>query len=199
MDPRDSALQQNFPTSIIPRFGPYEPAEGSGERLLIARNGVFHEIRRPWGIFVRRAGSIDVQVPYGELNESTKILMPKLPRDQIRVFIDEAARQYEKEIGASILWNENTKLFRLSFHRSLSSSGSHLDYEREAPLPGEHLVLDCHSHAHHPAFFSSTDDADDKWEVKLSLVVGECHQPHPTIAVRLCLKGRFESFKLSMP
>ena len=50
---------------------------------------------------------------------------------------------------------------------------------------------DCHSHGRGKAFFSSTDDRDDQHDVKLALVLGHCHQT-PSVALRLCAKGRFE-------
>jgi PRTRC genetic system protein A len=57
---------------------------------------------------------------------------------------------------------------------------------------GKLRVIDCHSHGTHPAFFSSTDDEDDRHETKFAFVVGNCASSVPSMAMRLCAKGIFE-------
>jgi PRTRC genetic system protein A len=67
-----------------------------------------------------------------------------------------------------------------------------LHYERPELGPDEVLVVDCHSHGRHPACFSTTDNEDDKHDIKFALVVGNCSSPVPSFAMRLCAKGIFE-------
>ena len=73
MHPADAALQQSFPSVLVPRFGALAPMERSGERLLIAANGIFLEIVRPWLRVVRRLGTFQYRtaIPYGEAVEVT--------------------------------------------------------------------------------------------------------------------------------
>jgi PRTRC genetic system protein A len=74
---------------------------------------------------------------------------------------------------------------------SLSSYGS-LKYEPPALAGEEQLVMDCHLHGKHPAYFSSADNEDDRHDVKMALVIGNCDRPNPSIAARLCATGLFE-------
>lgn len=55
--------------------------------------------------------------------------------------------------------------------------------------------MDCHSHGRHPAYFSSTDNQDDRHDVKMALVIGNCDRSNPSVAARLCAKGLFEETK----
>ena len=67
--------------------------------------------------------------------------------------------------------------------------------DRHLALDDEHLVFDCHSHGRYSAFFSKTDNLDDKSEVKIAYVVGNCDQPQQTRQYRLCLRGIFNPIK----
>ncbi len=52
--------------------------------------------------------------------------------------------------------------------------------------------MDLHSHGRLPAFFSATDNADDRFDVKFALVVGNCGAATPSMVLRLCAKGILE-------
>ncbi len=88
MHPMDITLQQSFPTVMVPRFGDLAPLETTGERLLIAANGVFLEVSRPWLRLVRRVAQFDVKtaVPYGPAAETTDLRCGKLPAHLIGQF-----------------------------------------------------------------------------------------------------------------
>jgi PRTRC genetic system protein A len=72
-----------------------------------------------------------------------------------------------------------------------ATSGS-LNYELAELADTEHIIVDCHSHSHHGACFSSTDDRDDQYAVKYAFVVGNCDTSNPTFASRLCVRGVFK-------
>jgi PRTRC genetic system protein A len=54
MNVLDTTLQQSFPTVMVPRREPVAEMQAAGERLLMAENGVFLEIRRNWISLVRQ-------------------------------------------------------------------------------------------------------------------------------------------------
>ncbi|KAJ8134833.1 hypothetical protein OY671_011954, partial [Metschnikowia pulcherrima] len=54
---------------------------------------------------------------------------------------------------------------------------SRLVYRTPVLPPDWHIVCDIHSHGTGPAFFSTTDDADDAHATKISLVFGRLDQP----------------------
>ncbi|MCU6502344.1 PRTRC system protein A [Rugamonas sp. A1-17] len=195
MDKRDVALHATLPSVAVPRFGPLELPLQPCDRILIASNGVFIESFRRWGHFIRQVGSLGpVVVPYGVCQPTTTLTSGKLPRELLHAFNAHADKTPDVEVGGSIIWNENTKQYRLALSKSLASSGSHLKQEVANLDAGEHLVIDCHSHAHHHAFFSAQDDQDDRGATKFAYVVGNCNRPTQSTAMRLCVKGVFESF-----
>ncbi|AZG17098.1 PRTRC system protein A [Cupriavidus pauculus] len=194
MHPADNALQQSFPSVMVPRFGQLAAMDRPGERLLIASNGVFLEIARPWIRVVRRLGAFShrTAIPYGEVAEATDLRCGRVPAALIGEFAAMARAAHPKETGAWIVWNAASATFRLVPVGILEHSGGHLKYERPALAADDVLVVDCHSHGSHPAFFSDTDDEDDRHDVKFAFVMGNCGAYTPSMALRLCAKGLFE-------
>lgn len=196
MDKRDLALQTTVPTVMVPLYGELEPPTKTGERILMASNGVFVEINRVWGYFIREVGPrLAVPVPYGKCTPVTQWKIPGIPINLLAQFRQLACASPDTEIGASIIWNE-AEGYRLTPSVSLAANGSHLRYQLPAMESGDHLIIDCHSHARWPAFFSGEDDADDMNSVKLAYVVGHCNQSKQSYAMRLCLKRIFENVLL---
>ncbi|MCP3712293.1 PRTRC system protein A [Paraburkholderia sp. CNPSo 3274] len=193
MNPIDFALQHSFPSVMVPTREPVAPMTVPGERLLIASNGVFLEINRPWIRLVRRLGVFEwrTSVPYGEAAELTELACGSVPAELVAGFAHMARAALPNEAGAWIVWDAATGEFRVVPLPSLSHSPAHLSYERPELRSGEWLVVDCHSHGSGSAYFSTTDDRDDQHDVKFALVLGHCHRV-PSVALRLCAKGRFE-------
>ncbi|MEM5314154.1 PRTRC system protein A [Paraburkholderia sp. JHI869] len=193
MNQIDFALQLSFPSVMVPTREPVVPMAWPGERLLIASNGVFLEINRPWIRLVRRLGSFEwrTAVPYGEAAELTELPCGSVPAELVAEFARMARAALPNEAGAWIVWEAATGLFRLVPLPSLSHSPAHLSYDRPQLRDREWLVIDCHSHGRGDAYFSGTDDRDDQHDVKFALVLGHCHRT-PSVALRLCAKGRFE-------
>jgi PRTRC genetic system protein A len=192
MDKRDIALQLSCPVLPVPIFSEFVQASRYGERILVASNGVFIEVTRKWGRFIRRIGDVAVTVPYGEIQPSTSFTLPSLPRELLQEFNQLAKKNCNVEIGASIVWNEISNTFRLLPAQSLEATSDRLKYQLAQFEDGEHLVVDCHSHGAHKAFFSSEDDFDDRDMVKFSYVVGNCDREQVSTSLRLCVKGIFE-------
>lgn len=195
MHPADVTLQQSFPSVMVPRFSTLEPMTHAGERLLIAANGVFLEIVRPWLRVVRRLGQYEhrTPVPYGDTAEATELRCGRIPAQLIGEFADMARAAHPKETGAWVVWNAATEIFELVPVQILEHSAGHLKYERPALAEDDVLVVDCHSHGRAPAFFSSTDNEDDRHDVKFAFVIGNCGAKVPSMALRLCAKGIFEA------
>lgn len=201
MDKRDIALQRVCPIVAVPKFSPLEPLAQNGERIVMAANGTFLEVRRSWARFVRKVGALDTVVPFGELQESTTYFTPTLPRELLNEFVRWARQDSHVEIGANIVWNELTKQFRLIRSRTVHGTSSRLDYKIPDLDPNEQIVIDCHSHSTGKAYFSSTDNEDDADAVKIAFVVGHCHLPQQSVKMRLCIRGQFTilQFQLENP
>ncbi|MGV7240896.1 PRTRC system protein A [Caballeronia sp. M23-90] len=194
MNAADSVLQRSFPTVMVPRREPVGPMTSAGERLLVGENGVFLEISLPWISLVRRVASFtaSIPIPYGRVEEHTNLVCGRVPEELIGEFVAMARAAYPNETGSWIVWSTRTRQFRLLPVVILSQSSGSLKYDRPERHDDEVLIIDCHSHGRHPAYFSSTDNEDDKHDIKFSLVVGNCAAHVPSFAFRLCAKGIFE-------
>jgi PRTRC genetic system protein A len=190
----DMTLQRSFPTVMVPRKEAVEEMQAAGERLLVGENGVFIEIRRPWLSLVRKVADFSVRtaIPYGRVTQSTRLLCETIPAHLVGAFAEMAREAHPRETGAWIVWSPSTQAFRLAPVGIVTHTGGSLKYQPPALAGDEVLVMDCHSHGRHPAYFSSTDNEDDRHDVKMALVIGNCDRPNPSIALRLCAKGIFE-------
>jgi PRTRC genetic system protein A len=193
----DMTLQRSFPTIMVPRNEPVAEMQVAGERLLMAENGVFIEIRRPWLSLVRRIARFSVRtaVPYGRVTPSTDLICEAIPANLIGAFAEMARKAFPNETGAWIVWSPSSRAFRLAPMGIVHHDRGSLKYESPALSGDEVLVVDCHSHGNHPAYFSSTDNEDDRHDVKMALVIGNCDRPTPSITARLCAKGIFEEME----
>ena len=177
----------------MPMFSPLPPLEQNGERLIIGRNGTFLEVRRPWARIVTQVGpALSTTVPFGSVVEVVEYTAGKLPRMLLNKFASWAQEQSNVEIGAVITWNETNGEYLLRRSKSNHATSGSLDYELPQLAEGEHIVVDCHSHSHHPAYFSKVDDSDDCHAVKFAFVVGNCETVKPTTKARLCVRGVFK-------
>ncbi|MEW6342991.1 MAG: PRTRC system protein A [Pseudomonadota bacterium] len=192
----DQALQQSFPSVMVPMREPLAPLVKPGERLVIAANGVFLEIVRPWIRLVRRIAEYRVAtaIPYGTYDEVTERRCGAVAPELIAAFYRQTREALPNETGAWIVWHAETGEFRLVPLTPIEHSPGHLVYERPVLSAEEHLVVDCHSHGASSAYFSRTDNGDDRHDVKFALVLGNCDR-EPSTALRLCAKGVFEKFE----
>jgi PRTRC genetic system protein A len=196
MNPVDTVLQTSFPTVMVPSREPLAKMVRPGERLLVATDGVYLEVLRPWLRVVRRIAvwNVSTAVPYGTMEEAAELLCPPVPPSLLESFRLQAGRACPDETGAWIVWNAITGLFRLVELEATSRGPGHLVYVRPELRDGEHCVVDCHSHGTGEAFFSRTDNDDDRHDVKFAFVLGYCDREATSTALRLCIKGRFEKF-----
>lgn len=192
MDMRDQALQSVAPTVMVPRFTELEPMAKPGHRFLMASNGLWLEVMRPWlHLRLPLALQDSVAMPYGEVSRLIDLEFGKIPRFLVQVFEEMAQKAMPNETSACITWNEETGQLRLKPLKEIHAGPSHVHYERPQLGEKEHLVVDLHSHGAHPAYFSSQDDQDDKGDVKIAGVVGSCDKTNPTMEFRLCALGMY--------
>lgn len=196
MDPRDVALQSVAPVIMVPRYSDLEPLSQNGHRFLVADDGLWLEVYRPW-LYVRKpiAQQKQVAIPYGSLSEVVNIRCPKIPKALIQQFVDRAKGQPGIECASWITWSEETDEFRLRQLSEISAGRAHVRVHRPTLEEGEHLVVDLHSHGAFAAGFSQTDNKDDRGEIKISVVVGDCDSPVQTFASRLCVMGIYLPFQ----
>lgn len=185
----DDAILKTFPLLSVPASGQPAGATENGTRYLVACDGLWREINLPWIRLVHHVGPCVVKLPYGQSEPSIDFKCGAVPVELIRAFGEEAVLRAPLEIAAAVVWNERTGDWRLAWRHAREASASHIAYDEVRIEDDEHIVIDVHSHGHHPAFFSREDNDDDFGSMKLSLVVGSCNQPARTSRMRLCMAG----------
>jgi PRTRC genetic system protein A len=111
---------------------------------------------------------------------------------QLKEFAIKARADAPIEAAASVLWDHRQKQWRIEYPEIIGeASASRIHYRQVEPGPDESVAIDLHSHGHLDAFFSATDDADDRGAVKVSGVYGNLDTDKPTVAFRLCVLGLY--------
>lgn len=192
LNPIDKALQQAVPTIMVPAHQELCPMQDYGHRYLIAADGIWVEVLRPWlHATWPVALQSSVAMPYGTLSRKVKFSFQKLPIDLISRFCSEARAASPVEHGTWITWNSQSGEFRYRGLDITHASEDELNYIRPALDEDESLVLDLHSHGEGEAYFSPKDNRDDAGEVKIAGCIGLCDQSIQEQAYRLCLLGIF--------
>lgn len=187
----DQALFALAPLVRVPIYTALEPMTGHGMRYLMAKDGLWLEVRNElFHVRTPVAAAMDmVRLPAGVVQPICTFHFGKLPRTLLEEFIVGAKAASPNETAAVGMWNVESGDFRLVFC-SEDATPDHTRVQRPKPMDAERLVLDIHSHGRAGAFFSQTDDDDDRGEIKISVVVGKVDS-EPEVMARLCLLGRF--------
>ena len=190
-DPRDVALQASCPVIAAPRFGPLPPME-YGQRVVLARNGVFLQVRRAWLRCTERIGHVDprVPLPFGALENAVRFHFGTPPQPLLREFIAEGRRRLPNEVAGGLVYSSRSSRLRLAVYESLSSGPDGVNYVLPRLAHDEVVAIDLHTHGADSAYFSEIDDADDL-EVKVAGVIGDLDRTLPSTAYRLVLNGYF--------
>jgi PRTRC genetic system protein A len=191
----DAFLASTMPVVPVPKTAGLPSLEEDGQRLLVAGDGLWLEVKRAWlHARVPLAQQAEVTLPYGGVEKTITFRMPPLRVDQgsLDWFIAEAKRVYPREVAGGIYWNEETGDVRNVIFESTEASGSEVKYKRPETAANEHLIVDVHSHGVWRAFFSEQDDEDDRGEVKIAVVLGDVMSSEgPEVKSRMCLLGKY--------
>ncbi|MFC5550755.1 PRTRC system protein A [Massilia aerilata] len=191
----DMALLAAAPIAAVPRHAPFHPLQENGHRFLLAEGGLFVEVRRPWLHFIHQLAEHKVvAIPYGPVAPKCEMDFGKLGTAlaQLKEFAVKARADAPIEAAASVLWDHRQKTWRIEYPEIIGeASASRIQYRQVEPGPDESVAIDLHSHGHLNAFFSETDDADDRGAVKVSGVYGNLDTDKPTVAFRLCVLGLY--------
>lgn len=198
MDLRDIALQSTMPAVMVPFFGEFEPLAAPGNRILNARDGIWIEARRP-GIYSRQPIALQniVAMPYGIVAPALETGFSHLG-ETVREFVEFARQAFPNEVAMALIWDEATGKLVSQILEPVSNSPGHITYKRPDLTEGQHVVVDIHSHGNFGAFFSRTDNEDDRGDLKIAIVVGNVDQPNPTVKARLCTLGHYLPLSISI-
>jgi len=179
-------LVQMFPLRAVPSGGAPQPQ--AQIEYLAAGNGLWRSITNPWlRSLTPLATSEGLLTPFGPLQEVHEIRIPAPPASCWKAFLLLAKQSFPKEAAAWFVWNPSNGSWRFAPRIPVMASGEYIEYREPGFEEGEIPVVDIHSHGRYEAFFSDTDDRDDKGSLKLAVVIGNIDQPTCTIAGRAVL------------
>lgn len=158
---------------------------------LMARDGFVYENRiNELGLFVAKAENV---YDLDQWQEGFKFALPKIPNKHLHQIVSLFKHFYntfntKKETMAQIFWDRKKQEYFVYIPYQNVSTVS-INAERNYELEQQHLlVLDIHSHPG-KAFFSATDNIDEK-ETRLYAVVGNL-KGVPEILLRASCAGKY--------
>ncbi|KVM05510.1 PRTRC system protein A [Burkholderia ubonensis] len=197
----DEALFDSAPVAAVPRHAEFAPLLDVGHRFLLAAEGLFVEIRRPWLHLIQSIAQIEgagPRPPYGSLDAKIEFAFGRISaaEQHLRRFASDAAKVAPNEHAAWIVWNDTSKELVYREVEVTSSTPTKITINRPALADDESLAFDLHSHGAGLASFSPTDDADDAGEVKIAGVIGGVGTATPSVAFRLCALGKMITLRV---
>lgn len=191
MDARDAALQAACPVVIAPRFGEL-PDMDNGQRLVLAANGLFLQVKLDWLDCIQclTPQGVGVALPYGPMQERLRFAFGVLPIRLIEQFVDAGRRSLPNEAAGALIYSRTSGRLRLALCEPMRSSPTRITYRLPAMDDDETVVVDLHTHGRLPAFWSSEDDRDDQG-IKVAGVFGRLYEAEPDACFRLAINGRF--------
>jgi len=191
----DTALLAAAPIAAVPLYSPFHPLQDNGHRFLLAEDGLYLEVRRPWLHYIHQlAKQTAVAIPYGAITGKCELDFGSIGSAlvQMKEFAAKAKTDAPIEAAASLLWDHRKRTWRIDYPEIIGeASASRIQYRQVEPGLDESVAIDLHSHGHLAAFFSGTDDEDDRGAVKISAVFGNLDTDSPTVAFRLCVLGLY--------
>lgn len=161
--------------------------QGYSEIYIVAPNGLFkyHKLRPG-----KDGASRSIQIPVDKLPNGDKFMqlgekvsfLPdgKIPMsllDEVRAFFRKVIEKKGRALEAMIwiLWNQEQ-----GYHLFVPSQNvghASASYDWSGVPAGSSIIVDIHSHADFNAFFSGTDNADDRNCIRYSMVIGHNDKP----------------------
>jgi PRTRC genetic system protein A len=182
---KDAMNMANFPVIIAKHSQCIEPAAAFGQRYIVGKRGLFREVNTPWLLSRVLIAAPLMPTPYGDVEEVSVFKCGSPPSTLWTEFIEHAKEKAPVECAGLMIWNVESKCWRLAIREESLATSSRVDYLEPSLDDDEIAVLDVHSHGHHRASFSSRDNADDQGCIKISAVIGRIDQGTPEVEIRL--------------
>lgn len=192
-DPRDRALRSTCPVLAAPRFGAL-PGMLNGQRVVIAANGVFVQVKLDWLDCTLRIAALPSAppLPYGTVRERIAFSFSVIPVRLLESFIRTGRASLPDEVAGGLIYSCRTGRLRLQVFDALRASAERIDYRLPPLAEDETIAVDLHTHGRSRAFWSPTDDGDDRG-IKVAGVFGHLHHETPSAVFRLAVNGCYRA------
>ncbi|OJW51556.1 MAG: hypothetical protein BGO63_10515 [Candidatus Accumulibacter sp. 66-26] len=185
----DEVLQQVCPTVMVPRYEPLQDLDHEAHRFLVAQDGLYMDVLRPWLQLRLQISQSPIPLPYGRVAGKAVFNFGDNFGDLFVQFTNAAREFLPAEHAAWFAFDAETQCLRYEPVEVTRRNMARITYER--PVVSEHvrLAVDIHSHGCENAYFSPTDDLDDVDDAKLAIVVGDLDKAQISVIARLVLPG----------
>lgn len=123
-----------------------------------------------------------------KIQEGFKMKLPKIPVVLLLTclsFFKKVYQKHQSEALLQIFWDRKRKSYYIHCPSQQVGPAS-VNFEHNTAMEKENiLALEMHSHGNMEAFFSSTDDGDEK-ATRLYAVAGQIKEPLPQLKIRAC-------------
>lgn len=156
-------------------------------------DGLYERRRNKLGVFVTRIAAIDIPGLDDAMEEGWELNVPPIPVSllgSVVAFFRKVYKMHRSEAFVQIFYDTATEEYVMECPKQ-TVSGASVKFERNPDFetPSRVFVLEIHSHAGMGAFFSGTDDRDEK-EDRFYGVVGKVDEHFPQMKLRLIVGGR---------
>lgn len=185
----DASVISNFPLVCAMHESPLPRPQGNGMRFIAAADGMYREVQTEWMRRIKRISAFTL--PYGEIAECLEFHIAPPPLALWREFINQSIVALPNEHAALMVWNTSSQSWRLVERGFTHASAAKIDYVEPVLAEDDLAVIDIHSHARARAFFSGTDNRDDRGGIKIAACVGHVHTQNPEVVMRVACIDEF--------
>lgn len=161
-------------------------------------NGIWEVRKLPLGTFTSHIQKFEVPGLKSDLSEGWALSVPKIPATLLDItlsFFRQIYKEHSSEVFLQYFYDTEKEEYILHCPQQTVGPGSvsyrrDLDYEK-----GKILVFEIHSHGGMGAFFSGTDDADEK-DDRFFGVIGHVKSYYPEMKLRLSVGGRRQEVEI---
>lgn len=168
-----------------------EPPPGVLQHYTLAGNGIFLTTTGKLANICGKVADVKFSA-LPDLVEGIDRHVPKLPwptLQQVWAFFREVYEEHKSEAYCQVLYQPDTQEWRIIVPLQDVSGGGvdHISIRGHREIQGLTWlhVWDIHSHANIGAFWSATDDADEKRSERFYGVIGKLAEPTPELKVRV--------------
>lgn len=182
-------------------FGVVPEAPEKKSTMMVFGDGIYLLRNNTIGRFIRKVSSVKLPGVAEGPQPSFEIKLPKIGADilerQVRFYREVMSKHNDAEAYTIILWDtETSKYVLVCPDQKISKANVQYVLDAEYLTSRYIQVMSCHSHNSMGAFFSGTDNADEKGDM-LYMVMGKLNHLVPEFRIRACSAGE-EVCKLSL-